>query len=288
LKVPAVLLQRCRLPAAALLGAFVYAAALGQLARQPRTVPMEEMRVALPRIVQLVATAGDRYLAANVATIRALVASAEGLTPDQYYIQGRVQMDAAVLNPYNQDNYFVAGAILAWNGELDAAQFVLRKAAEARTFDIWPAYWNGFYEWHLRKNPLEGARWLRIAESHTSDERFRMGLREMAAAWTASHEDAGLALRLLKEMADSTNEPLFRKNLRLRIQRIEGLLQLRDAATRYRERYARPPVSIEQLVDSSMIASIPDDPFKIGYAVAPDGTPVFKNVLKRSPQTSQK
>ena len=42
------------------------------------------------------------------------------------------------LNPAHEDNYYVATATLPWNGQVDAAQMILRRATLARQKDSQP------------------------------------------------------------------------------------------------------------------------------------------------------
>ena len=58
-----------------------------------------ELDVAMPIPAQLVLALGDRYLAANVGSIRATMVSTFELKPETYEVLANVHSDVAFLNP---------------------------------------------------------------------------------------------------------------------------------------------------------------------------------------------
>ena len=128
----------------ALAMAVCFVATAERLKSAPRQSVDLELQVALPLFVQVFMTAGDRYLAANLASIRALVVTTEKMRPEDYRILSKIQDDASWLNPAHEDNYYIATAILPWNGELDTAQTILARASKARPFDYQPAFYYAF------------------------------------------------------------------------------------------------------------------------------------------------
>jgi tetratricopeptide (TPR) repeat protein len=145
------------------LAAMLYALSIHALDRIRHTSVVEEMQVALPRFVQVGLAGGDRYLAANINGFRALVASTERMKADNFKIQGRVQQDVAWLNPAHEDNYYIAAAILPWNGEVDAAQDVLLRAINARPTDWQPIFYYAFNLYYFKHDPVSAAQWLQKA-----------------------------------------------------------------------------------------------------------------------------
>lgn len=241
------------------------------LKRAPRAASLVEMQVALPRAVQVMMSAGDRFLAANLAGFRALVASTENMTKDNYRIQGRVQKDAAWLNPAHEDNYYIAAAILPWNDEVDAAQYVLRHAALARPFDWQPAFYFAFNELTFHKAPGVAAEWLKRSAESSSDELQRLQLLQLAAQWAAKSEDPGLAIRLHRAMARETRYKAFSVFLEKRAVRLENLKMLNDGAILMREKTSRLPRTPAELVTERVIDEVPADPFGSTYVFGPDG-----------------
>lgn len=271
-----------RLPAwvIGLLCSLVFVAASLQLKHAARPSMLLEMQVALPRAVQVVMAGGDRYLAANLAGFRALVASTENMSRENYRIQARVQADAAWLNPAHEDNYYIAAAILPWNDELDAAQFVLRRAALARPFDWQPAFYFAFNERFFHKQPLLAAEWLQRAAEASSDEMQRLQLLQLAAQWAAKSEDPALAIRMHRAMARETRYKAFAAFLDKRAQRLENLMVLETATAAYAQRFGQAPRSVAELKAAGVLGELPADPFGAVYEIGPQGKPavVMKSI----------
>jgi len=128
----------------ALLLALVFVATAERLKSVPRNTVSVEMQVALPLFVQVFMAMGDRYLAANLATIRAMVVATDKMRPEEFKILAKVQEDVSWLNPAHEDNYYIAFAILSQYGEMDAVQSILARAGRARFFDYQPAFFYAF------------------------------------------------------------------------------------------------------------------------------------------------
>lgn len=253
------------------LGAAVFVALVPALYSRSRPLLAPEMEVAMPRFVQVLLAAGDRYLAANAAVFRALVATTETMSAENYRIQGVVQSDAAWLNPAHEDNYYIATAILPWAGEVAATQYILRLATDARPFDVGPPFFYGFNELHFQKDAAAGARWLLVASRHTRDTMEQIQLQQMAAQWVSKGEDREFSIRLHRTMANQTSHKAFARFLEKRANRLENLLLLDRALFAYRERFGKVANRLQQLVDSSIIKVIPPDPFGMSYAIDAQG-----------------
>jgi hypothetical protein len=118
-----------------ILAAMVFVSSAQHLKLAPRQSVNVEMQVALPLFVQVAMAGGDRFLAANIAAIRALWVDNFKMQREEFKVLAKVQEDVSWLNPGHEDNYYIAAAILPWNGELDAAQRILARATMARRFD---------------------------------------------------------------------------------------------------------------------------------------------------------
>ncbi len=255
----------------ALLFFCAYASVLPYLYARQRPPVTNEMQVAVPRFAQVVMAAGDRFLAANLAGFRALVVSTETMTAENYRILGLVQSDASWFNPAHEDNYYIATAILPWVGQLEVTQYILKRASDARPFDWQPAFYFGFNEYHFRKNPIVAAEWLRLAASHTQDEMEQISLQQMAAHWVTKAEDLELSIRIQRGMAKETKHKAFSAFLEKRAVRLENLLLLDRAVSRYRDKKGHYPSQIEALVDAALLDAIPPDPFAMRYVIDSQG-----------------
>lgn len=245
-----------------------------------RTQAKPELLVALPLFAQVLLAGGDRHLAANMNGFRVLVAATEKMTPADYATQGRLQEDLAWLNPAHEDNYYIAAAILPWNGQIDAARHVLRRAADARQMDWQPLFYLGFHYYHFMKDPVFGGRLLLEAVPRAREEPDRWALQNVAARWFEKGYDPAGAANIVDAMAKGTNAGNFRRYLQLRANRLQDLARLRDLAAAYRQRHGRPLANLSDLVGDGSIVAIPDDPLGEGFALDEEGMPVFAFQVK--------
>lgn len=242
------------------------------LYQRPRTAASTEMQVALPLFVQVLIAGGDRYLAANLAGFRTLVASTENMKEENYRIQAIVQSDAAWLNPAHEDNYYLAAAFLPWNGQLDAAQQILSRAILARPFDWQPPFYYGFDLMYFSKQPVEGANWLRLAADRSTDELQNLQLQQMAASWLAKGGDVDFSVRLIRAMARQAKHKPFAAFLEKRALRLENLQMINKAVERFKQTGNTSPLTLETLVKLGFMRSVPKDPFDEEYTLSEQGS----------------
>lgn len=264
------------------LSAVVYGTAAQRLAKLPRETARPELLIALPRFAQVLMAGGDRYLAANLAGFRVLVADTGRMGADDYAVQAKLQRDIAWFNPAHEDNYYIAAAILPWNGEVDAAQYVLRKASDARSFDWYPLFHYGFLFYHFRKDPATGAQWLLKAIPRVKDQQDQWALQNAAALWIEKGYQTASAAVLVDAMAANSPPGAFRNYLKMRAKRLQDLATLQDAVRRFRERFGKDVEKLDDLVGSGLIAEIPADPLGFGYSLDARGLPTFNPT--RSPK----
>ncbi len=278
-------LRSAQLGWAALLLACVvgYITASSALRQQLRQDVSIEMQVALPRWVQVFMAGGDRYLAANLAGIRALVASTEKMDADNYHILGIVQSDAAWLNPAHQDNYYIAAAILPWNGEIAAGDYVLRKAIDGRPFDWSPIFYYAFNRMYFHHDHVDAANWLRFGAKRATDINDQYLLENLAARWYERGYDTRTAILVVESMAKGARDQEFRKYLQMRVVRLKVLLGLEKAAAEYVARFHQPASSLLELKRSGVIDRIPEDPFGFGFTMK-DGQAVLLNAPAKTVQ----
>lgn len=259
--------------AAACIFLILFGFAAKGLSHTPRRVAGPELLVTLPVVAQVVLAGGDRYLAANMATFRALVTSTEVMTADDFALQGKIQADAAWLNPAQEDNYYIAAAILPWNGQLEASQYILSRAAAARPFDWQPPFYYAFNAYYFLKDPVEGARWLRKASEATADEEMILGFQQIAALWVAKGPDLEVAIGLHRELAKKTRHKEFAAFLEKRAVRLENLLKIEKSVASYQQSKGFLPTTIEELVGAGVLSAVPIDPFGMAYMLDQHGRP---------------
>lgn len=277
--------MRGRLPLLPLLsmivGALLFWLAQGGLQGVQRSRANAEIEVALPIFVQVAMAGGDRYLAANWSVVRALVAETMRMAPEEYPILAQVQKDASWLNPAHEDNYYIATAILPWEGQVDPTQVILRRATLARFFDAQPPFYYAFNQVHFKGDALGASEWLRKAAEKLPDPDERLMLQNFAARWLDRADDLDMAAGIVEAMAAQAKRKDFADYLRQRSQRLRDLAALRRAAVVYSEKNGKPAGSLQDLLKSGLIEKLPVDPFGVGFAIDPGGLPIFASAARK-------
>ncbi|MBI5901343.1 MAG: hypothetical protein HZB40_19245 [Rhodocyclales bacterium] len=271
-----------RWPAASIvlvLAIAIFSLATDRLGRRPRIGMTPEFSVRLPVPAQVLMSVGDRHLAANLGGFRVLVAETARMRAEDYAIQARLQKDISRLNPAHEDNYYIAAAILPWGGQLEAAQYVLKRAADARPFDYQPLFYYGFHLYHFFRNPAAGAEALLAGASRARDPQDQWALQNVAAIWIERGYLVGEAAGRVQAMANSAPPGSFRKYLAIRATRLRELDRLGKLAATYEQTYGRKPSSLEELIQVGLIERIPVDPLGVGFALDASGEPVFRDAL---------
>lgn len=252
------------------------------LQEHPRSASQAEvLRVRLPAAVQLAYAGGDPWLAANLNVFRSLIVAPTITERETYRVQAQLQLDASLFNPRHEDNYYVAAAILPWNGFVNEAQAVLKRASQYRTRDWMPPFYYAFGLWYFEQRPMEAGRWADIAASRSNATNAR-ALGAIAAKWYEQGDQPQLAHDLIQAMQQQTQDQRLRQQLQWRIDRLEGLIHLRAAHQAWQQQHKNPPPSLQALVGYADLLQIPNDPTGLGYGLDSQGRPI----LRRRPNNS--
>jgi hypothetical protein len=244
-----------------------------QLRDAPRLDVHDVLRVRLPLLVQLAYAGSDPFLASNLNVFRSLMVDARITEEETYLVQGQLQVDAAFFNPRHEDNYYVGSAILPWNGQVEASQHVLLRAAQSRSWDMWPAFFYAFNAMYFEHDMVRAGRWAEVAAQRNPSN--ALALRAMAAKWYERGDDTLIALNVLKTMRAQSHDDNFRALIQARMTRLQGLLALRLASDAYNAEHGVAPVDLGSLVGYGGLDALPQDPLQLGYALSIEGQPVL-------------
>lgn len=257
---------------AALLAVGLYAASVAQLSPLPRPQQPDVLRVRLPLLLQVLQAGGDRYLAADLNVIRSATVGGGVTDSETYRIQAAIQRDAARLNPLHEDNYYIAAAIVPWQGYVAEAQEILRLASNARSWDMMPPFFYAFNAAYFEHEYEKAGQWAEQAAQRAGGSNAT-ALRAMAAKWYERGDDPQQAIEMIERIKLLSQDAKVLPLLDARIQRLRGLKTLRAAAQAYRQQTGKPAMQLQDLVDAGVLADIPADPLKIGYLIDGAGTP---------------
>ena len=261
-------------PAVAAVGLAVlaYVAAVWHLEQLPRPQAAEGLRVRMPVLLQVLQAGGDRYLAADLAVIRSITGDTAIKDSETLRVQAALAEDASLMNPRHEDNYYMAAALLPWQGHVQAGQVALERAAQARPWDMWPAFFYAFNISYFEHRYEEAARWAEIAALRT-EEPNASAMRTMAAKWHERGNEAEQAIDMIERLKTITRDANALRLMDARIVRLRGLQLLQNAAQNYRQKHAAPLTSLGQLVEAGLLPAVPDDPLGLGYELDAAGIP---------------
>lgn len=235
-------------------------------------ISVDRVVVAAPVVLTLYG--GDRFLAANLETMRLLATGMDDSGVDTGYLI-RAQNEVARLNPCHEDNYYLANGLLTWGGAVEEGNRVLHAAMDCRFWDGVPAFFYGVNLAFFQHNVPEAQRVLELGAQRWPEN--AAPLRKLAVMLQAeSFADERLALNYLIHQRDSSSDPALRQMLDKRVLRLQGLLTLREAQRRYEASHG-PLQGLQQLVEQGLLDGLPADPLRLGYELH-DGRIVLKKL----------
>lgn len=260
----------------AILGFALFSAASQWRTEMPEQADaVVEGRVVVAAPILMALFGGDRFLAANLETMRLAATGVDFGRADTGYLI-RAQLEVAKLNPCHEDNYYLANGLLTWGGADREGTEVLRRAMQCRFWDELPAFFYGFNQWFFNKDVAEASRALELAALRATDN--AAGFRKLAVMLKAEQiQDEQLALEFLQGEQDQASDPKLKAMLAKRVQRLQGLVALRMAQRRFEAQSGSSLIAPEQLLESGLLAAFPEDPLGLGYEFI-DGRFVLKKL----------
>lgn len=246
--------------------------------RSHTAVPVSSVidgRVVVAAPVLLVLFGGDRFLAANMETMRLAATGVDWGQADTGYLI-RAQQEVAELNPCHEDNYYLANGLLTWGGADREGSEILRRASKCRFWDEFPPFFYGFNKFFFEHDVDAAALYLEEAASRATAN--AAGFRKFAIMLKAEQiQDEQLAVDFLQAEHDQATDPKLKAMLAKRVTRLQGLVVLRDAQRRYEALTGKPLTEPGQLIEHGLLAAFPEDPLTLGYELI-DGRIVLKKL----------
>ena len=260
----------------ALAGFALFAAITAWRAQQPVVLTPQFFadRVVIPAPLLVALHGGDRFLAADLETMRLSATGMNDRGVDIGYLV-RAQREVARLNACHEDNYYLANGLLSWGGAVEQGNEVLRAAVECRFWDEFPPFFYGINLSFFQRDNEEAARVLEIGARRSTDN--AAALQKLAVMLRAEQfADERLALNYLIQQRDSSVDPKLKDMLDKRVIRLQGMIQLREAQRQYESEHG-PLRDLQQLVDRGLLDELPTDPLRLGYELR-DGSIELKKL----------
>lgn len=153
---------------------------------------------------------------------------------------------------------------------------VLRRASACRFWDEYPSFFYGFNKFFFERDVEAAAVYLEEAATRATAN--AAGFRKFAIMLKAEQiQDEQLALDFLQFEYDQTSDLKLKAMLAKRVQRLQGLVALREAQRRFEEHFGQPLAAAEQLLERGLLVAFPEDPLNLGYEFV-DGRFVLKKL----------
>lgn len=183
---------------------------------------------------------------------------------------------AARLDPYNVDIYYFPQAILAWEpGFTESVIDLLDYGMQYRTKDFLLPYYAGFDSVHFLQDYEAAAKYYKKAGEISGEAFFH----RLTARYLFESNQTLLAIAYLQSMLKGATNPVVRKAYELRLAALEAIATIERAIKHYKEREGESPVTIEQLLQSGDLTSLPVDPFGGVFSLDANGLPISSTKL---------
>ncbi|GIW46052.1 MAG: hypothetical protein KatS3mg077_3334 [Candidatus Binatia bacterium] len=188
------------------------------------------------------------------------------------------------LDPAAIHVYRFGGVILPWEAnEVDAGIALLEKGVRNLPASWELRYMLGFSYYFFRDDLEAASRELRAALALPDAPGFLAGL---LAVIDAAHHGPEAAIEFLQAALATTRVPEVRETIREQLKELEFARNwgtLERAIEAYRNSFGRPPDHIEKLVQTGILAHVPDDPFGGQFRIDPT-TGAVRSTSGRTPK----
>lgn len=233
----------------------------GQPLSAPTPAPHDRVVISAPALTVLYG--GDRFLAADLESIRLSATGIDRGQADTHYLI-RAHKVVSELNPCHENNYYLGNALLTWGGAVEEGGEILQRATGCRFWDELPPFLYGFNQFFFNKEIEKAQQYLEIAASRS--ERNAAGFRKLAIMIEAEQiADEKMALDFLRQEHDKAESTNLKIMLEKRVKRMEGLVLLRDAQRTYEQQTGKALQHPNELLDKGIINQFPHDPTRLGY-----------------------
>jgi len=227
-------------------------------------IPIDRVVISAPLLVALYGA--DKYLAANLESFRLAATSFDYYANqlDVFYLV-RAQRVVSQLNACHEDNYYWANGFLSHSGVIDVGNEILARASNCRVWDGIPSFLYATNLMFVKPDPKGAIAALKVAQQRWKEN--ARGIANIIHSITANQfDDASAAIEYLEEEQKHATTERTKKALQHRINRIKGLIVLRDAQKEYEAKFGKLEY-LEQLTEKNILAELPEDPLYLGYEI---------------------
>lgn len=242
-----------------------------------RNKPFVEKLGTLPRVEVLQFVAADQKQLVAASLVMKVMMYFGGLMesepgkyklPPDYQSMSRIIHGTVKLDPYNMDAYYFSQALLVWDvGAYQIATDLLVYGMKYRSWDWYLPFFAGFNSAYFLKDYPNAAKYYQRAAELSGEWLFAT----LAGRYMQKTGQTELAMVYLTTMAKSARNQAIKKLYQVRLQALQAARIIEMARDSYLQSGGSLPVSVEDLVRTGHLASIPADPYGGKFYLEADG-----------------
>lgn len=248
-------------------------------ARVNYVLPVEFSRVAA---LDFQGLAADFQLLQGIFFIGDKIEHQEKITAVDWDYFTRIVKAVVNLDPYFYDTYHFATGMLTWgSGRFQDAIDILKTGRQFNPDDFRFPYHIGFIYFYFLHDAQKGAQYFDLASRIPGSPPILASLASRLAYYKGNY---AFAINLLKRMLSSERSPEIRQYYKKRLEALQGALRIEQAVQKFKAKYSRFPVSIQELKDTEYLETIPQDPYGGEYILLENGRVYSTSKFAHAPQ----
>lgn len=173
------------------------------------------------------------------------------------------------LDPWFWDAYLFGDMLLAWDfGEPEMANELLLKARQYRTLDFKPPYYMGFNHFYFLKDNATASKFLMEASKLPGAPSYLFAL---ASRLSVYQNQLRPAILFLKGILEKNKNPAMERQISTRLKALIILDKLEQKVRAFKSAHGVFPKTIDELVISGDIDTIPQDPYGGKFFILENG-----------------
>lgn len=222
----------------------------------------------IPEAEVLKFTVGDhRYLVSEMAVFKVMLYFGDMYDnkanklklPPEYGNMAKMLSNAALLDPYNVDTYYLAQAAFVWDVKDSARDInkLLIYGMRYRTWDFYLPFFAGFNAAYFLHDYRAAADFMQKAALLSGDPLFA----NLSARYFHQAGHTELGILFIDSMEKGAKDEKIKRSFQLRKEALVAAQNISAAVVKFKKLYKVNPVSISQLVSSGFLKSVPTDPY---------------------------
>lgn len=205
------------------------------------------------------------------------------ISDDEWDYFTRLIKTVTQLDPYFYDTYHFATGTLTWGaGRFQDAIDILDYGRQYHPDDFRFPFHIGFAYFYFLEDAKKGSQYLEVASRMPDAPPFIASLAARLAYYKGNYQ---FSIDLLQRMLSAERSLEIREYYLKRLSALKGALAIEKAVFQFKKEHSRIPDSLQELVDSKFLESIPQDPYGGEYTILEAGrvysTSRFSEALNR-------